>query len=584
MTNPVIDADTLLAVDIGSITTRALFFDVVEGRYRFLAAGTSPTTANAPHYDLGEGVRRAIDQLQLITGRTFLGQNDRLIMPASDGMEGVDTFAATMSAGQPLKAVIAGLLDDVSLDSVRRLAESTYSGVVDALSLTDRRRFETRVDTILRLRPDIILVAGGTENGASQSLMKLVDSISLACRLLPETQRPEVLFAGNSALQDEVVAALRDTTRIHTAPNVRPNLENEQLDPAQVLLSEVYTRTRAKQMPGVRELDEWANGGLMPTASAFGRMIRFLSRAYASKKGVLGVDVGASATSLAAAFQGELITGVYPQYGLGNGQGNFLENIAVSEISRWIPLQISEGDIRDYVSNKALYPASIPTTPDELTFEAAMAKAAMQAAIRKLYAGFPTRSAGLGSGLLPYFEPLLVTGSVITNAPSLAHSLMMILDGIQPTGITTIVLDQNHLAAPLGAAAAVNPTLAVQVLDSNTFLYLGTVIVPVGNVRPGTPVLRLKIAFQDGHEVSLDVKQGTLEMVPLPLGQTARMQLQPLHRCDVGMGGPGRGGKLKVHGGALGIVIDARGRPLRLPADIARRQELMKKWLWTLGE
>jgi hypothetical protein len=110
------------------------------------------------------------------------------------------------------------------------------------------------------------------------------------------------------------------------------------------------------------------------------------------------------------------------------------------------------------------------------------------------------------------------------------------------------------------------------------------VISPVANVRPGTPILRLKIAYESGPERSLDVKQGALEVLPLPPGQSARLTLQPLHRADVGMGAPGRGGGLRrVWGGALGIIIDARGRPLILPEDRSRRAEVYKKWLWTLG-
>jgi hypothetical protein len=79
------------------------------------------------------------------------------------------------------------------------------------------------------------------------------------------------------------------------------------------------------------------------------------------------------------------------------------------------------------------------------------------------------------------------------------------------------------------------------------------------------------------------VKQGNLEVLQLPYGQTGRIQLQPLHRFDVGMGAPGRGGGLRVMGGTFGVIIDARGRPLSLPDDCSRRQELFKKWLWTLG-
>jgi hypothetical protein len=121
------------------------------------------------------------------------------------------------------------------------------------------------------------------------------------------------------------------------------------------------------------------------------------------------------------------------------------------------------------------------------------------------------------------------------------------------------------------------------VLESNSFLHLGTVIAPVGQARAGSPILRLKMTYESGHEASLEVKKGTLEVVPLPAGQTARLQLQPLHRYDVGMGAPGRGGTLRVSGGALGLIIDARGRPLVLPEDLNRRKELYRKWLWTLG-
>jgi hypothetical protein len=145
------------------------------------------------------------------------------------------------------------------------------------------------------------------------------------------------------------------------------------------------------------------------------------------------------------------------------------------------------------------------------------------------------------------------------------------------------VLDQNNLSPALGAAAAINPALVVQVLESRTFLSLGTVISPVSNARPGTPILRVKMTYASGDEASLDVKQGALEVLPLPLGQAARLRLQPLHRADVGMGGAGRSGSVRVTGGVLGLVIDARGRPLRLPEDAGRRRENIKKWLWTLG-
>ena len=185
--------------------------------------------------------------------------------------------------------------------------------------------------------------------------------------------------------------------------------------------------------------------------------------------------------------------------------------------------------------------------------------------------------------LLPWFEPIIAAGRVFGHAPLPGQTIMMLLNGLQPVGVTTIALDQNNLAASLGAAAGVSPLLTIQALDATNFLNLGTVITPVGQAAPGTPVLRVKVSYANGSENIIDVKNGSLEVIPVPAAQAARLQVQPLHRFDVGMGGPGVGGKVDVVGGALGVIIDARGRPLAMPQDPARRAEQMKKWLWTLG-
>jgi hypothetical protein len=131
-----IDAESLLAVDVGTVTTQATLFDVVEGIYRFVAAGQAPTTAAAPFRDLREGVRQAIESLQTITGRTFLGPDHQIIIPVQDGA-GVGSFAATISAGPAVKTALVGLLDDVSMESLQRLARSTYTRIIEIIGLNN---------------------------------------------------------------------------------------------------------------------------------------------------------------------------------------------------------------------------------------------------------------------------------------------------------------------------------------------------------------------------------------------------------------------------------------------------------------
>jgi hypothetical protein len=583
MTTSLVQADSLLTIDIGSVTTRVALFDVVDGRYRFIAMGTAPSTVETPYHDVGEGIRLAIDRLQAITGRILVGPDERLIVPSTADGLGVDTVAATLSAGPPLRVVVMGLLDDISLESARHLAATTYAQVVEVMGLNDRRKMEARVDSILRLRPDLILIAGGTEAGASQSVLKLLEVAGLASYLLAEEQRPEVLFVGNQSLREEIRSTFEKIGHLHFAANIRPTLETEQLEGAQYRLTEIVRNIRIRQIPGVKDVDGWAGGGLLPASAGMGRIVRFLSKVYQSTKGVLGVDVGAAATSVAVAFDGDLTTRVYPALGLGQSLQGLSSLCPLEHIVQWLHLDIAADEVRQYLYQKALYPASLPATSEDLAIEQAIVRQVMQIALRKTFGSLPQRRFSSGAGLLPSLEPIIVLGSALTRAPNLSQTMLMLLDGLQPTGVTTLVLDQNHLSSVLGAAAAINPLLVVQVLESNAFLNLGTVISPVSDARPGTPILRLRLIADGGAETKLDVKQGSLEVVQLPMGQSAQIHLQPLHGCDVGMGGPGRGGKLRIVGGVLGVVVDARGRPLTLPADAGRRRELLSKWRWLLG-
>ena len=584
MPTSLIDADSVLAIEIGTVSTRVILFDVVDGRYRFLGQGSVPTTASAPINDVSVGVKEALDQLHDITGRVFFGNDGQLEIPSQADGSGVDACVATVSVGPPLRVVAIGLLEDISTESAKNLASTTYAQVVGTMSLNDRQKTVSRLDFILQLRPDLVVVAGGIEGGARGSVIELLEAVGLACYLMPKDQRPEVLFAGNSALVSDVQATLGSLANLHIAPNVRQTYDSEQLTPSQPALAQIYRLIRSRQIRGVQEVDLWTGNNLMPAATAFGRTIRYISKEYAhTKKGVLGIDIGASATTVASAFSGDLILSIYPGLGLGENLPQILDLCSLSEIARWLPLDISEKDLGNYIYNKALYPNSLPITAEELAIEQALACQAMLLAAKQASKAYPPNVPGSLPGLLPWFEPIIVSGSVLTKAPSRNQTLMMVLNGLQPTGVTTIAVDRNNLAASLGAAASVAPLLTIQSLDTANFINLCTVISPVGKAPGGAPILRVRMKTDEGQEFELEVRQGTLASLRLPAGQAGTLQLTPLHRFDVGMGGLGRGGTVKVIGGVFGVVIDARGRPLKLPAEPSRRRDILNKWLAIAG-
>jgi hypothetical protein len=195
---------------------------------------------------------------------------------------------------------------------------------------------------------------------------------------------------------------------------------------------------------------------------------------------------------------------------------------------------------------------------------------------------FPRSARPFKPGLLPAFEPILVGGGALGDAPTPAQGMLLILDAIQPVGITTIILDRSNLLPVLGAASVCNSLLPVQVLESGAFQSLGTAVSLACPRIHGDLAARVQLTYENGTEARADVKYGDLEVLPLPMGHSARLAVQPQFGVDAGFGA-GRSGTQTVSGGAMGVVIDGRGRPLALPDDGDQRREAIKKWQAKLG-
>ncbi|HEY3311623.1 MAG TPA: glutamate mutase L [Anaerolineales bacterium] len=582
MPNSLVNGSSLLAVDIGTINTRAAYFDVIEGSYRFIGMGQSPTTANPPALNVMMGIQLAIENLQTMIGKALMDDDGGLIIPSQPDGIGVDGMVTTLSAGPAIKTLIVGLLPDVSLKSIENLARTTCLNVVESLQLNDPRRPDEQVDAVVQSSPELVLIAGGVDGGATRSIEKILEIVGLGIYLLPEARRPTVLFAGNKQFAQEVQSSLKDiASQVFISPNIRPSLDVEDMAPAQRQLANVVTDLRQKQMPELEQIRLLSGGTLIQSSYAQGRMVRFLSSYYGSGQGVLSVDVGASAISMGASFGSDLHLNVFPHLGLGEAMGGLLAHTSLEDIMRWLPVDIPADTVRDYIYQKSIYPGVIPATKDELSIEHAILSQNLLMASRQMLQRLPV-SLRTRTGLLPPFEPILAGGAAITGAANAGQKLLLLLDGLQPAGITTLAIDQHNLLAMLGAIADVNTLLPVQAIDSGALSYLASVISPVSNAAYGTPIVHAKLIREDGTETSSEILMGDLRVLPLANRQNARLQLRPLHRADVGLG-PGHAGEVDVTGSTMGVVIDARGRPLRLPTDPAKRIALRQSWLNMLG-
>jgi hypothetical protein len=219
---------------------------------------------------------------------------------------------------------------------------------------------------------------------------------------------------------------------------------------------------------------------------------------------------------------------VYPHFGLGENLPGLLSHTTLQEIVSWSPVEIQLEVLREYLHQKSLYPAAIPATREDMAMSQAIARQALRLAFQAARRDFPRTAAALKPGLTPLFDPpILAGGAAISDAPSPGQSLLLLLDALQPVGVSTIILDQNRLLPLLGAAAGRNSLLPVQILESGAFMSLGTVISLVGTAPYGSVILQAKLSYEDGTDARAEVKSGSLAVLPLPAGQAARLALKP---------------------------------------------------------
>jgi len=82
------------------------------------------------------------------------------------------------------------------------------------------------------------------------------------------------------------------------------------------------------------------------------------------------------------------------------------------------------------------------------------------------------------------------------------------------------------------------------------------------------------------------VQHGQIGRLALPPGRGGTLMVQPADGVRIGSNPAGKqalSNPGEIRGSALGVIIDARGRPLRLPDDPLTRQQHLWGWLVALG-
>jgi len=585
--------NVIIATDCGSTTTKAILIEKKDGVYRQTFRGESPTTVEAPFEDVTRGVLNAFAEVEELSGRKIL-DGEKIITPAQ-GNIGVDIYVSTSSAGGGLQMMVAGAVKTMTAESAQRAALGAGAIVMDVIASNDQRLPHEKIDRIRHLRPDMILLSGGTDGGTVTHVVELAEYISAANpkpRLGMTFQLP-VIYAGNKEAREKIKEILSKKAALNITDNIRPTLERENLFPARQEIQKLFLEHVMAQAPGYKKLMSWTGAPIMPTPGAVGLIMQTIARK--NNINVVGVDIGGATTDVFSVY-GEIFNRtVSANLGMSYSISNVLAEAGLENILRWMPFDIDESDLRNRIKNKMIRPTTIPQTLEELKIEQAISREALRVSFeqhkslavglkgvqreRDISEAFKQEVPGETLVDMLKLDLLVGSGGVLSHAPRRSQAMLMMIDAFQPEGITRIAVDSIFMMPHLGVLSTVNEQAATEVFEKDCLIHLGTCVSLVkGNTgKLQEKCISYKIAMPDGNKIEESLLYGELRVRPLGIDQTAEIEVLPAKNFDVGAG-KGKPIIKKIFGGVVGIVIDTRGKPITLAKDKASRVKQLQQW------
>ncbi|HKY49656.1 MAG TPA: glutamate mutase L, partial [Candidatus Limnocylindria bacterium] len=265
-----------------------------------------------------------------------------------------------------------------------------------------------------------------------------------------------------------------------------------------------------------------------------------------AKADVVLLDVTGGATSVIHARPDGVVLGVHERLGVGAAADRVVARAGLDRVRRWIPRAVEAPLLLERVYNRARWPDAIPASVLALTLEMALAREAIAHALAD--------AEHAGASLDAAFEaPLLVLTGRLAQLPRAAQSLLVAIDVFGATGPTLVSRAPGDALVAAGALAARGRVALLPTIDA------------LAIVAEMWPRRSATVKISDANGVMQErVGRGSFLLVPTR------------GRVEIVM--PGLKVRPRAEDLELGVVIDARGRPLALPPRDAERIPTLSRW------
>lgn len=365
-------------IDFGSTYTKVAAFDL--DSEELIGRTQAPSTVGT---DIMVGLRGALRQLEASTGLRVEKVRHRL---------------ACSSAAGGLKMVAIGLVRELTAEAARQAALGAGARLMGvycyALTRGDLQELEA-------LSPDLVLLAGGTDGGNSDFILRN------AAALAGSRLRAPVVAAGNRSATEEVCEVLEGGGKQAIATeNVLPELERLNVEPARAAIRELFMR-RIVHAKGLDGAESFVGRILMPTPMAVLNAARLLADGTEGETGMgelLLVDVGGATTDVHSVGSGRplreavVMKGIPEPHAKRTVEGDLgirynaqsiVDSVGVEAVLAHGGLEGEgfAGELRGLVAQLGAHTERVPESRLEAAVDIGLARAATEMAVRR-HAGF----------------------------------------------------------------------------------------------------------------------------------------------------------------------------------------------------
>ena len=447
----------VLVAEIGSTTTVVNAFDHLESDNPvFLGQGQAPTSVKEG--DVNIGLQAAIEDMK----KNLHIENEKLEYT---------NMLATSSAAGGLRMTVHGLVYDMTVKAAKEAALGAGANIhlitAGKLSKVDMIKLD-------RIKPNIILIAGGVDYGERETALYNSELIAASDLNIP------VIYAGNIAVADDVkliFEAYSKEKNLHIVPNVYPKIDILNIEPTREVIQDIFEKhiTEAKGMEKIREM---VNGPIIPTPGAVMKASKILKDEIGD---LVTIDVGGATTDIHSVTEGtEKVNKILVEpepvakrtvegdLGVFINKRNIVDIIKIEKLEK--ELNMTPEDIEKFTNSDI----AIPETEEHKRFIERLTKEAVIVSINRHAGGYRTYF-GSKSDTLAFGKDLTAvkwivgTGGALTRLPAREEILNSIsqfnrADKLLPTAEAKILIDNDYIMASLGVLSSLNKEAAIKLL------------------------------------------------------------------------------------------------------------------------